>query len=397
TITATATDFVGDTATATVTIIVMQTPPPPPVATLSFAEPPNSGLSLVHGLPGAVRGGVTVTVTHVVSGAKATAVAAADGSFATSIGAAVDDTLSLTATDAVGNVSTATLITVRRTPSLPPPSGSTSLHYEGTLADRVGLTAGSLVPDGQNDAVFTLSLAIGSGITRTISFIDLQGGSLLRSTRSGQPPLGVAADAGAPLQNNSGGQISFAITGGATLTLFAGDGGFIQPGVTYTATAVFTDGARFVGTFTIVPPADRTLVAHSATINASPATVTVNGATPGTTTLTISDIRDIEGTLVPDGAKVALSAVNMASHDPAGGTISSAGGTIVDGDPAPNNASFKVFTIFGGRVTATFSSAPVTPAALFGALAVVQMQAADADGNVLGTEAVATLDLNLRA
>src|SRR6185312_13472470 len=144
-------------------------------------------------------------------------------------------------------------------------------------------------------------------------------------------------------------------------------------------------------------PADRTLVAHSATINASPATVTVNGATPGTTTLTISDIRDIEGTLVPDGAKVALSAVNMASHDPAGGTISSAGGTIVDGDPAPNNASFKVFTIFGGRVTATFSSAPVTPAALFGALAVVQMQAADADGNVLGTEAVATLDLNLRA
>src|SRR6185312_16693489 len=127
TITATATDFVGDTATATVTIIVMQTPPPPPVATLSFAEPPNSGLSLVHALPGAVRGGVPLTVTHVVSGAKATAVAAADGSFATSIGAAVDDTLSLTATDAVGNVSTATLITVRRTPSLPPPSGSTSL------------------------------------------------------------------------------------------------------------------------------------------------------------------------------------------------------------------------------------------------------------------------------
>lgn len=397
TITATATGFVGDTATATVTIVVMQTPPPPPVATLSFAEPPNSGLSLVHGLPGAVRGGVTVTVTHVVSGAKATAVAAADGSFATSLPAAVDDTLSLTATDAVGNVSTATLITVRRTPSLPPTSGSTSLHYEGTLADRVGLTAGSLVPDGQNDAVFTLSLTIGSGITRTISFIDLQGGSLLRSTRAGNPPLGVAADAGAPLQNNASGQIAFSITGGATLTLFAGDGGFIQPGVTYTATAVFTDGARFVGTFTIVPPADRTLVAHSATINANPATVVVNGATPGTTTLTITDIRDIEGTLVPDGAKVALSAVNMASHDPAGGTISSAGGTIVDGDPAPNNASFKVFTIFGGRVTATYSSSPVTPAPILGALAIVQMQAADADGNILGTEAVATLDLNLRA
>jgi hypothetical protein len=398
TVTATATNFVGNTATATVTIVVQQTPPPAPNATLIYAEPPNNGLSLVHGLPGAVRGGVTVTVTHMVSGAKATPVAAADGSFATSIAAAVDDTLSLTATDVVGNVSTATLVTVRRTPSLPPPSGSTSLHYEGTLADRVGLTAGSLTPDGQNDAVFTLSLTIGSGITRTISYIDLMGsGSAIRSTRSGQPPLGVAADAGAPLQNNSGGQISFAITSGATLTLFAGDGGFIQPGVTYTATAVFVDGARFVGTFTIVPPADRTLVAHSATIAASPATVVVNGATPGTTTLTITDIRDIDGTLVPDGAKVALSAVNMAAHDPAGGTISSAGGTIVDGDPAPNNASFKVFTIFGGRVTATYSSSPVTPTPILGALAVVQMQAADADGNILGTEAVATLDLNLRA
>ena len=397
TITATAYDFVGDTAMATVSIVVQQTPPPPPDPALTFAEPPNNGLSLVHGLPGAVRGGLTVTVTHTVSGAKATAVAAADGTFATSIAAAVDDALSLTATDAVGNVSAPTVITVRRTQSLPPPAGNTSLHYEGNLVDRVGLTAGSLTPDGQNDAVFTLSLSIGNGITRQISFIDLQAsGGALRSTRSGQPPLGVAADAGAPLQNNASGQIAFSITSGATLTLFAGDGGFIQPGATYTATAVFADGARFVGTFTIVPPADRTLVAHSATIAASPATVTV-GATPGTATLTVSDIRDIDGTLVPDGAKIALSAVNMASHDPAGNAIGSAGGTIVDGDPAPNNASFKVFTISGGLVTATYSSAPVTPAAVTGALAVVQMQAADADGNVLGTAAAATLDLNLRA
>src|SRR5262249_51299858 len=163
-----------------------------PDPTLTFAEPPANGLSLVHGLPGAVKGGLTVTVTHTVSGARATAVAAADGTFATSIAAAIDDALSLTATDAVGNVSAPTVITVRRTPSLPPPAGNTSLHYEGNLVDRVGLTAGSLSPDGQNDAVFTLSLAIGDGITRQISFIDLQAsGGALRSTRSGQPPLGV--------------------------------------------------------------------------------------------------------------------------------------------------------------------------------------------------------------
>ena len=63
TITATAYNFVGDTATATRTIVVMQTPPPAPNPVLTYAEPPNNGLSLVHGLPGAVRGGLTVTVT----------------------------------------------------------------------------------------------------------------------------------------------------------------------------------------------------------------------------------------------------------------------------------------------------------------------------------------------
>src|SRR5439155_13471641 len=47
--------------------------------------------------------------------------------------------------------------------------------------------------------------------------------------------------------------------------------------------------------------------------------------------------------------------------------------------------------------TATYSSQPVMPAALTGAVSVIQVIAADAGGNVLGTEAIATFDLNLRA
>jgi len=352
----------------------------------------------VHALPGAVGfGGLVVTVTDTVSHATTTATSSADGSFATNLPAAVNDTLSLTATDVVGNVSAPTLISVRSTPSLPPSSGNTSLVYQGNLVDRVGLIAGSLVPDGLPDAVFTLSLSIGSNITRTLSYIDLTGGSFLRSTRAGNAPLGVAADVGSPLLNSPSGPVSFPMTTGATLTLFAGDGGFIQPGTTYTATAVFTDGSQFVGSFTLVPPADRQYVAHSATITASPATVVVNGTTPGTSTLTITNIKDINGTVVPDGAMVALSAVNMASQDPTGIGIVSAGGTIVDGTPAANNANFKVYAIQNGTVTASYSSQPVTPASLTGALTVIQMQAADANGNVLGTHAVATLDLNVRA
>ena len=397
-VTATATDFVGDTASTTVTIVVMQTPPAAPNANLIFAEPPNNSVSLVHGLPGAVSmGGLLVTVTDTISHATVTTTASADGSFATSLPAAVNDTVSLTATDVVGNVSAHTLISVRSTPSLPPSSGNTSLVYQGNLVDRVGLTPGSLTPDGLPDAVFTLSLNIGSNITRTLSYIDLTGGSLLRSTRAGNTPLGVAADVGSPLLNSASGPVSFPLTTGATLTLFAGDGGFIQPGTTYTATAVFTDGSQFVGSFTIVPPADRQYVAHSATIAASPATVVVNGATPGTTTLTITNIKDINGTAVPDGAMIALSAANMASQDPVGNGIVSAGGAIVDGTAAANNANFRVYTILNGKVTASYSSQPVTPAALTGALTVIQMQAADAAGNVLGTHAVATLDLNVRA
>ncbi len=397
-ITAAVVDFVGNTASSTVTINVLQTPPAPPNANLIFAEPPSGGASLVHGLPGAVgSSGLVITVTDTVSHTTATATAASDGTFATNIIAAVNDTLSLTATDIVGNLSTPTLIAVRQTPSLPPASGSTTLMYQGNLVDRVGLTSGSLTPDGQKDGVFTLSFTIGDNITRTISYIDLQTGSSLRTTRSGNMPLGVAADVGSPLLNSPSGPISFPVTTGATLTLFAGDGGFIQPGATYTATAAFTDGSKFVGTFTIVAPADQQYVAHSSTITANPATVVVNGATPGTSTITITNIRDINGTVVPDGAKIALTATSMATVNPAGTPIPSAGGVFTDGTPAANNSNFAVYTILNGSVNATYSSQPVTPTSISGAIAVIQMQAADSNNNVLGTKAVSTQDINIRA
>src|SRR4051794_38486025 len=44
-------------------------------------------------------------------------------------------------------------------------------------------------------------------------------------------------------------------------------------------------------------------VAHSASVAANPATVVASAAVPGTSTLTVSNIRDNDGTLVPDGTK----------------------------------------------------------------------------------------------
>jgi len=48
-------------------------------------------------------------------------------------------------------------------------------------------------------------------------------------------------------------------------------------------------------------------------------------------------------------------------------------------------------------VTATYASQPVTPTPFSGALAVIQMQAADANTNVLGMRAVSTQDVNIRS
>ncbi|HEX7149902.1 MAG TPA: carboxypeptidase regulatory-like domain-containing protein [Thermoanaerobaculia bacterium] len=394
-ITATAVALSGETAQATRTVVIDRTAPSAPDASRINAEPPQNGSSLVFAYSGAVEPNANVELSNSTRPGTASTKAAADGTFSVFITAEIDDVLSLIAVDSVGNRSEASTITVRRTPSLPPSSGATSLQYHGLLADRVGTTR-PLAEDGIVDAVFTLNLSIGDGLTRTISYIDLAG-PLTRSTRAGHTPLAVAQDAGSTLLNRADGTINFPVTSGTTLTLFATDAGFIRDGFTYTVKAVFTDGTQFIDTYFITPREDRSLVAHSADVTAEPPTVVVKPGQPGTTTLTLTNIRDIDGTLVPDGAKLALSAMDMASKDPTGGSIRSAGGTIVGGEVAANNPNFRVFTISGGSVTATYSSNPLTPALITGATAVVQVMPADASDNTLGTDAISTIDLNIRS
>jgi hypothetical protein len=391
-ITATATAQSGETAQTSLTVVVDRTPPVLPDITRITAEPPVNGSSMVYGYAGAVEPNATVEITNTKSSAMTTVRAGSDGSFSIYIAGSIDDPLSIVAIDAVTNRSDAATTSIRSTPSLPPSEGSTSLHYDGILVDRVGAAAGSLVPDGNLDAVFTVSLAIGDGVTRTLSYIDLSG-PLTRSTRNGQPPIGVALDPGSPLLNNGTGQVSFPVTNGTTLTLFAADAGFIREDWTYTVKAVFTDGSQFIGTYFIVPRQDRTYVGHSAEVTAEPPTVIA----PGTTTLTITNIRDIEGNLVPDGGKIALTAADMATKNSLGTPFRSAGGTISGGTPAANNPAFQVFTINGGSVTATYASNPVTPTVKTGAAVIVQVMAADASDNVLGAEAISTIDIAIRS
>jgi len=389
--------LVGETATRSVSIVADRTPPPSPDVSKIDAEPPAGGQSLVIGRIGAAEAGARVEITNTSHAAFAAIDAAANGSFTTSIGGLVDDMLSIVAVDDLENRSAPSFVLIRRTPTLPPAEGTTALRFEGLVADRVGPGAAALLPDGALDAVFTLTLSIGDGMTRQLSYIDLAG----PSTRSTQvaigSTLGVAADAGAPLLNNADGTVSFSITSGATLTLVAADFGFVQEGATYTATAVFSDGSRFVGSFEYVPAADRVQVAHSLVAAAVPPTVQVSPGVPGTATITLSDIRDIDGTRVPDGAKVAIAVADMSSKDARGSPVHSAGGDILDGQPAANNPSFRIFSVLGGTVVATYSTGGIAPVSVMGALAVVQVQGADASGNVLGTELVGALGINVRA
>ncbi|MEO8379455.1 MAG: carboxypeptidase regulatory-like domain-containing protein [Acidobacteriota bacterium] len=394
-ITLTATAGSGETAQATRTVVVDRTAPARPDVARITAEPPNNGSSLVFGYSSAVEPNATVEITNTVTNAFTSVRASSDGGFSIFIAGAIDQALSVVAVDAVGNRSESATITIRSTPSLPPSEGSTTLHYDGVLVDRVGGTSGAMTPDGTPDAVFTVSLAIGDGVTRTISYIDLTGPGT-RSTRASTIPLGVAQDPGSPLLNNATGQVNFPVTSGTTLTLFAADAGFIQEGSTYTVKAVFTDGSQFVGTYYIVPRDDANYVAHSADISAEPATVTATAAQPGTTTITITNIRDIGGNLVPDGGKIAISVANGAAKNALGSAFASAGGAITSGVQAANNPSFRVFAISGGSVTTTYSSAPVVPASLNGAAVTVQVLGADASDNVLGVEAITSLYLNVR-
>ncbi len=391
----------SETASATRIIIVDHTPPNPPDTNLINAEPPVNGASQVHGLVGSVEAYATVLITHLPTGNFISTDAAADGTFTANVTASLDDPLSIIAVDAAGNSSFTSYISVRSVPSIPPSPRNTSLRYEGLVADRVGLVAGSYLPDANNDAVFTLNISVGENTTRTISYITLSNNAntpLSRSTQTGKIPLGIASDPGKPLLNAASGAVSFTITSSGMLSLFAGDAGFIFEGGTYTASAIFTDGSKFVASCTITPAADRAYVAHSARIAATSATVKVPPGGSGTTELIIDNIRDIDGTAVPDNANLAVSAANMASSDPTGKEFVSAGGAITNGDPSPNKREFfRYFPIKDGKVTAIYTTDPAVPISVTGTQAIVQVQAADLLGNVLGTKAIATIEINIRA
>jgi hypothetical protein len=75
---------------------------------------------------------------------------------------------------------------------------------------------------------------------------------------------------------------------------------------------------------------------------------------------TVTNVRDLNGTLLPDGTRVVVSTLGACNHrDPDNNCISSAGGSIVDGDVSPefgNVGHTRVFTVVGGGFSFTYQA-----------------------------------------
>ncbi|HEX2874243.1 MAG TPA: carboxypeptidase regulatory-like domain-containing protein [Polyangiaceae bacterium] len=246
TVTATATGLLGELALGARDIVVDRSAPPAPNAALVFAEPPDAGRSFVHGEASSVEAGALVTARNTNPARPSTGIATAqgNGSFGLQLLADVDDVISLTATDAAGNVSEPVAVTVRATTTLPPEPAV--LSFNGISVDRVGATA--LTPDGIRDALFGVQFSMPPTTTRQLAFIELQGPRTLSTRPEDQAPLGVSGrDLGSPFLNDADGQVTTSITGNGSLLLFAPAAAFVAANTSYRVTVAFTNGSRFIG------------------------------------------------------------------------------------------------------------------------------------------------------
>jgi hypothetical protein len=321
TLVATVTGLLGEQVTVSRAFEIDRIPPSSPGGVC--VEPPENGTSIVLGAPASVEAGATVSATN--RGATEIATARADGSFALRIVALSGDSISLVTTDAAGNTSPTTDVPINPTTCFPP--FDAALVYGGDIVDLVGTGEAALAPDRILDSVFELRFTMGTGITRQLSFIDLEGPGGIRTTRS---PVGAVlgvsvSELGAPVLNHPDRTVDAPLSDDAvakrvSLMLYTTDDGFIQVGATYTATAVFTNGIRFVGKTTIqtLPAQEVTSAAFSIVNDALPPDVGAPTVTSGEITSSVVSLSNeslpIDPGLPPLTGEVTSSVVSISNE-----------------------------------------------------------------------------------
>ncbi|HLQ50999.1 MAG TPA: hypothetical protein VK129_05835, partial [Terriglobales bacterium] len=140
----------------------------------------------------------------------------------------------------------------------------------------------------------------------------------------------------------------------------------------------------------------------SATVAASPSDVFSDGASH-LVQITVSGLLDSDGvTPVPDGSKIALSAINCAALNQSNGCIGSAGGQILsagtspgDGAPVDGNPSFALFTVAGGQVHAAYADQGVVTGISQTQTANITVRILNSNGDFLDNHAIGVGSVNL--
>ncbi|MBI2194879.1 MAG: Ig-like domain-containing protein [Planctomycetes bacterium] len=124
---------------------------------------------------------------------------------------------------------------------------------------------------------------------------------------------------------------------------------------------------------------------NSSVMTADPDEVLVGALS--TSTITVSNIRDLDGAFVPDGTECALTADAW--------FVSSAGGSIEGGRPSPSGGGWRIFEVTNNTIVATYRSPDIALRAAQNATAVVQLATVTEDDRV--NKLVGTLPIRLKA
>ena len=295
----------------------------------------------------------------------------------------------------------------------------------GGVLDRRSIAVAPLVLVGPSNAVGTATpsrlLADGAAHTATVRFspiLDAHGNPLPDGTKvlvSASSSAGINS-AGTQWISSAGGHILegqtspsstssviykvLTVQDGAVSMTYSSEGVYRDQGQTAIANVVLleagSNGERiYVISLGVVPIQLAGVTSASASV--SPATLHGDGA-DRRSFITITNVRDALGNLVPDGTRIGLTAQSSGALNSQGTQwLQSAGGSIVGGTPATGTYSyFRLFPVTNGQVVVEYSSAGAS-VDQGQATATIGIVSAHADGHIEDRRVIASATVSLVA
>jgi|GEM_PF-1369078 len=134
---------------------------------------------------------------------------------------------------------------------------------------------------------------------------------------------------------------------------------------------------------------------QASVVSASPSAVVADNNSK-TVNISLTNIRDVAGNVVPDGTSVVLTPQAHCFRNPDDSScIPSLGGVVTSGTVSPEGYGFKVHTVSGGQVQATYDPDSVTLAFPDVGVANIQVLPAMPSGNRIGNYAFSIVPVTL--